>query len=201
MPIHNVKSNKICKKCDIKIVLALRRCRLLVPFVKTFVLFSFVLQRECGLFTKWSVIIYWTISSVSCTLSTPTLFWYNISDLLTYSMEQSPSWESHRFSASQEIPHILWYSKVHYPIHKCPPPVPILSHTDAAHKPKYHFLKINLSIILPSTLESQVDSFPQVSPPKPCIHLSFRPYGLHAPPISFVAILSLEQYLVRSTDH
>jgi len=35
MPIHNVTSNHICKKCDIKIVLALKGCRLLVPFVKT----------------------------------------------------------------------------------------------------------------------------------------------------------------------
>jgi hypothetical protein len=63
MPIHNVNSNKICKKCDIKIVLALRGCRLLVPFVKT--LFSFVVRRECGLFTKWSVIIYWTYMSIT----------------------------------------------------------------------------------------------------------------------------------------
>jgi len=25
-----------------------------------------------------------------------------------YSMQQSPCWEANRFSASQEIPHILW---------------------------------------------------------------------------------------------
>ena len=31
--------------------------------------------------------------------------------LLTYSMEQSPSWEANRFSASQEIPQILWKPK------------------------------------------------------------------------------------------
>ena len=46
---------------------------------------------------------------------------------------------------------------------------------------------------------SQVASFPQVSPPKHCTHLSSPPYALHAPPISFFSILSSEQYWARST--
>ena len=35
-------------------------------------------------------------------------------------MEQSPSCETDKFSASQEIPHVLWDPKVSYRIHKCP---------------------------------------------------------------------------------
>ena len=44
------------------------------------------------------------------------------------------------FSASQEIPHILWNPKVHYRSHKCPPPVPILNQLDPVHTPTSYFL-------------------------------------------------------------
>jgi hypothetical protein len=40
-----------------------------------------------------------------------------------------------------------------------------------------------------------VVSFPQVSPPKPCTHLSSPPYALHVPPISFFSTWSPGQYL------
>ena len=70
--------------------------------------------------------------------------------ILTYSMEQSPSREANRFSASQGITRILRSPKVHYHVHKRQPPVPILSHLDPVHTPTSYLLKCNLNIILPS---------------------------------------------------
>ena len=75
---------------------------------------------------------------------------YLIANLLTYSMEQSPSGEANWFLASREIPRILWNPKAYYLSHKCPPPLPILSQINPIHTPTSHFQKILLNIILPS---------------------------------------------------
>ena len=94
--------------------------------------------------------------------------------LLTHSMEWSPSLEPNRFSAGQEIPHILWNLKIHYRIYKSLPPVPILSQLYAVHTP----LPEDPSKYYPPTFTwaSQVASFPEVYPTKSSVRLT----SLHA---------------------
>ena len=98
-----------------------------------------------------------------------------LTHLLTYSMQQSPSLEANRFSASQEIPCILWNPKFHYCIHRCLISIPILSQLDPLHTPTSHVLNIHLNIILPST------------PGSPKWSLSFRfphKHPVYATPLS-----------------
>jgi hypothetical protein len=140
---------------------------------------------------------YWFV--VSFTINY--LLTYLLSYLLTHSIQHSPSWEANRFSASQEIPRILWNQKVHYRIHKCPPPVPVLSQINPVHVLSSYFLYIHLHIILPSKPGSSKWSlslkFPYQNPVTPLL----SSHMLHIPRISFFSILSPEQYWVRSTDH
>ena len=75
---------------------------------------------------------------------------YRFLPLYTYSIEQSPSWETNRPTASQEISRILWNSKVYHRIYNSPPPVHILSQIDPFYVPS-HFSEIHFNIILPST--------------------------------------------------
>jgi len=101
-------------------------------------------------------------------------------------MQQSPSWEANQFSATQEIPRILWNMKFHYRIHRCPPTVPILNQLDPVHTPTSHFLKIHLNIILQSTPGSSRRSlslrFPNQNPvyTSPLPHTCYTPHPFHS---------------------
>jgi len=118
----------------------------------------------------WSVWLYHILPHYLITgiifgkkfLNTKYMYWFSLQHLsetciiLPYSMEQRPSWEANQFSDSQEIPHILWNSKVHYRTHKCPPPVPILSQLDSVHTPTSYFLKVETCLILRIILQDSV---------------------------------------------
>ena len=115
-------------------------------------------------------------------------------------MNQRPSWEANQFSTSQEIPHILRNPKVHYRVHKSPPPVLILIRINPAHAPTSHLPKIHLNIIfllVPVSSKWSISlAFPHQNP---VCTSPLSPYVLHALPISFFLILSPELYLVRNT--
>ena len=52
---------------------------------------------------------------------------------LSHSVQLSPYCEANRFAASQDIPRIFRSTKVHYRIHKCPPPVHFLNQLHPVH--------------------------------------------------------------------
>jgi hypothetical protein len=124
---------------------------------------------------------------------------YLLTYLLTYSTQHSPSWEANRFAASQEIPRILSKTKVHYGIHKCPPPVSTLSQLNPLLIPTSHLPKIHHNIILPPTPES----------PQRCLSLRFphqnlysplpSPTELHAPSISQIPLNTYISMYVRTS--
>ena len=113
-----------------------------------------------------TVLVHCTACILACWLA------FLLARSLTHSMEPSPS-EANRFSASQEIPYILWTPKVHYRIHKYPPTVPILSQLDPIHTSKSQFLKIQFNIILPSTPGSPKWSLSHRLPQQNPVYSSF----------------------------
>jgi hypothetical protein len=101
------------------------------------------------------------------------LLTYVLPYLLSYSMEQSPSWEANRFSTFHEILRILWNPKVHFRIHNSPPLVPILIQINPVHSPTSHLiLSIHLCLGLTNRLR-----FPHQNP----VYTSPRPIRATCP--------------------
>jgi hypothetical protein len=97
-------------------------------------------------------------------------------------MEYSPPREANRFSASQEIPCILWKPKVHYRFHNSPPPVPIPSHTDPVHAPSHPTSWRSILIFfLPSMPGSSKWSLSLRFPDRNTVHASPLPHTRYMP--------------------
>ena len=90
----------------------------------------------------------------------------------------------------KKFPAFYGTPKVHYRIHKCPPPVPNMNQFDLLHTPKSHFLKIHLNIILPST-----PGFPQW-----CLSVRFPHQNpVHASPVPILATCTAHLILLHFT--
>ena len=121
--------------------------------------------------------------------------------LLTYSMEQSPSWKANGSAAGQEIPCIfgtrrfitVFTSARHLS----------LSWANSIQSPQSPPTSWRSILILSSHLRLDLPSglFPSRFPTRTLCTPLPSPYALHAPPISFFSILPPAQHWVMSTDH
>ena len=97
-----------------------------------------------------------------------------------------------RFSASQEIPRILWNQKFHYHIHKSPPTVPILSQLELVRALTSHFLKIHLNTFAASYLNTQgLNNSCLKSPASTLVDLTFQSRALRSFSLNQLHNLSL----------
>jgi hypothetical protein len=116
--------------------------------------------------------------------------------------ELSPSWGATNCAATQELPSISWNPKVQHHVHKSPPLIHILSHSNPIHIT--HAIYLRSILYCPSTyvlVFLPVVSFLLAFPPIPYMHSSSSPFVLYAPPISFFLTWSFELYLEKSTSY
>ena len=99
--------------------------------------------------------------------------------------------------AAYRILRILWNPKVYYRIHKCLPPVPILSQLYPVRTPTSHFLKIHLNIILPSMTGSskwyRSLRFPTTTLYTPLPHKCYMPCPSHSSRFDYITDIVLTE--------
>ena len=94
-----------------------------------------------------------------CTYTYTYLITYSfIHSFMTYSTEQSPSWEANNSSPSHQIPITVWNLMVHYYVQHIPSLVLIACHINPVRNIQSYLLFINFKIILPPTPCSSVAS-------------------------------------------
>ena len=125
-----------------------------------------------------------------------------LSYLITYSIVQSPSWETNWFATSQEIPRTSRNPKVHYSTYKRPPLDSILGQPNPVHIPTSHLLQFYPNIIHTSMPRSPQWSpslrFPRQDP----IHYPLLTQTRHMPsPSHSSRFYHPHTYWVRSTNH
>ena len=96
-------------------------------------------------------------------------------------MVQIPSWDANWFAASQEIPCISRNPKIHYRIHKLPPPISILGQPSPVHIPTSHLQEIRPDIIHPSMPRSPQWSPSRRFPHQDPIHPPLLTHARHMP--------------------
>ena len=144
---------------------------------------------------------FFTAISVHVCILMSYWLWSPLTCLLTYLLQGvSPSLEANRFSASKNSPYFM-EPQVSLPHSQVPATCPCPKPDQSSPWPSPHSTSWRFFLILSSHLRLGIPSglFPLGFPTKTLYTPLLSPYVLHAPPISFFSIWSLEQYCERST--
>ena len=113
---------------------------------------------------------------------------------LNNSTQQSTFSKANGSSASEGIPHILWYLRIHYHVHNSPQVVPVLSQINPLHTLQSNLFKIHFNIILLSMPKSSKwylsFRFPHQNP----VCISLLPCTQHMPSYMITPIMFGGEY-------